>query len=150
MIGRTFEGTYTANSLILRYIKMGSIAVAGCSALLAIIGIMTGNNWIVGGALAMMAICVLTYMFITKFIRFKPKECSITLESVDKGVLTIIIKGNEIEDMKVYSNSGTWNRDNLIMTLIDGNGSAISFRADKNEYKMLRQENVDVAVGTNG
>lgn len=150
MIGRTFDGTYTANSIILRYIKMGSIAVAGCSALLAVIGIMTGNNWIVGGALAIMAICVLTYMFITKFIRFKPKECNITLESVDKGVLTIVIKGNEIEDMKVYSNSGTWNRDTLIMTLIDGNGSAISFRADKNDYKMLKQENVDVLVGTNG
>ena len=150
MIGKSVDGTYTNNNIVVSYIKKAALVIGICGLLLAVISIMSGNSWAAGGAFAIIAICTLSYLAIDKFIHFKPKNCKIRFDSADKGVLSINISGDDIEEKQVFSRIGTWNRDTFIITLIDDDGGAITFSGNKNDFKLLKQEDVNMSIESNG
>lgn len=146
MIGKEIDGRYTRNLVVTKYIKFGCMIVATISILLSILSLATNNTWILGWSATVMIISILTYIFFDKIFKFKAVRCTLIIKSIKNGTMILIIKIKNKEDIETYSNQGTWDRDTLIMEIIDYNGSRVEFGATKNDYKLLRQDDVNIEV----
>ena len=146
MTGRTVEGTYVANNVIV-YITRIIFAILGSGcAIIALLGVFTKNFWVSGQFIIGTSASVLMFILLTKFLKLKPSDCRITFDNIENGIVNITIQENGKDDIRVTSNSGTWNRDTLIITLIDSSNGILSFDGNKNDYKLFRQDNVELAV----